>query len=222
MPTTPPPLQFSHQKGFEIETEHKNAIHELHGFGEKSNAQLMDRYKLGRSTIHRILDYETTTRARLTRTGRPSKLTDARMSEIIEYCSEKWDNRILDYNALIRELKLDCAASTLQKRLHQRGYFRCVTCQKPYLTAAQVIGRLLWAIIHIFWTKEWLKVLWSDEVTFLVGGEVSKGESDEEERGANAPNVYTAPVSSWWHDPSQRLGSNWIWLQESFAVRLWI
>jgi hypothetical protein len=63
MPTTPPPLQFSHQKGFEIETEHKNAIHELHGFGEKSNAQLMDRYKLGRSTIHRILDYETTTRA---------------------------------------------------------------------------------------------------------------------------------------------------------------
>ena len=170
MPTTPPPLQFDHKKGFEIETEHKNAIRELHGFGEKSTIQLMDRYKLGRSTIHRILDYKTTTRARPTRTGRPSKLTDARMSEIIEYCSEKWENRILDYDAIIRELKLDCASSTLQKRLHQRGYYRCVTCQKPYLTAAQVIGRLLWAITHIFWTKEWLKVLWSDEVTFLVGG----------------------------------------------------
>ena len=118
MPTTPPPLQFDHKKGFEIETEHKNAIRELHGFGEKSTIQLMDRYKLGRSTIHRILDYKTTTRARPTRTRRPSKLTDARMSEIIEYCSEKWENRILDYDAIIRELKLDCASSTLQKRLH--------------------------------------------------------------------------------------------------------
>jgi hypothetical protein len=49
-----------------------------------------------------------------------------------------------------------------------------VACQKPYLTIAQVISRLLWAIAHIFWTKEWLKVLWSDEVTFLVRGRTVK------------------------------------------------
>jgi transposase len=174
MPTTPPPLKFDHKKGFEIETEHKNAIRELHGFGEKSTEQLMERYKLGKSTIHRVLGYDTTKRARPTRTGRPPKLSDARMNEVIEYCSEKWENRILDYDAVIRELGLECAASTLQKRLHQKGYYRCVACQKPYLTAAQVIGRLLWAITHIFWTKEWLKVLWSDEVTFLVGGRSAK------------------------------------------------
>jgi hypothetical protein len=63
---------------------------------------------------------------------------------------------------------------TLERRLKQRSYFRCVACQKPYLTTAQVLGRLLWAIAHIFWTKEWLKVLWSDEVTFLVGGRTVK------------------------------------------------
>jgi transposase len=143
MPTTPPPPGFNHLPGFEIETEHKNAIRELYSFGKKTTPELMQRYKLGRSTIHRILDYETTTRARPTRTGRPAKLTDARMNEIIEYYSEKWENRILDYNTIIRELELDCAASTLQKRLHQRGYYRCVACQKPYLTAAQVISRLL-------------------------------------------------------------------------------
>jgi len=49
----------------------------------------------------------------------------------------------MDYQALIDELELDCSASTLQKRLYQRGYFRYVACQKPYLTAAQVLGRLL-------------------------------------------------------------------------------
>jgi hypothetical protein len=49
-----------------------------------------------------------------------------------------------------------------------------MACQKPYLTAAQVLARFLWAIAHIFWTKKWLKVLWSDEVIFLVRGRIVK------------------------------------------------
>jgi hypothetical protein len=72
------------------------------------------------------------------------------------------------------ELKLDCTPETLATRLKQKGYYRCVACQKPYLTPAQVLTRFLWAITHIFWTVEWLKVLWSDEVTFLVGGRTVK------------------------------------------------
>jgi len=80
----------------------------------------------------------------------------------------------LDYDQLVRELNLKCAPSTLRVRLHQRGYFRCTACQKPYLTGAQVISRFLWAMAHIFWTVEWLKVLWSDEVTFLIGGKSAK------------------------------------------------
>jgi hypothetical protein len=27
---------------------------------------------------------------------------------------------------------------------------------------------------YIFWHTEWLKVLWSDEVTFLIGGRTAK------------------------------------------------
>ena len=46
-------------------------------------------------------------RARLARTGRPQKLTDIQVDEIIEYCSENWEQRILDYEALVLELKLD-------------------------------------------------------------------------------------------------------------------
>jgi hypothetical protein len=72
------------------------------------------------------------------------------------------------------ELGLTCTPEALAIRLKQRGYYRCTACQKPYLTAAQVLAQFLWAIAHIFWTVEWLKVLWSDEVTFLVGGRIVK------------------------------------------------
>ena len=41
-------------------------------------------------------------------------------------------------------------------------------------------------------------------------GAVSEAESDKEERGTNIPDVYTALISLWGHNSSQRLGSNWV------------
>jgi transposase len=163
-----------HQKGFEILTKHKEAIRQLNGYAKIPIDRLMRRYKLGRTTVKQILAYDKPERARITRTGRPHKLSDQQVNDIIEYCSESWEHRILDYTLLHDELELTCSVKTLERRLKQRGYYRCVACQKPYLTAAQVIARLLWAIAHIFWHVEWLKVLWSDEVTFYVGGRTVK------------------------------------------------
>ena len=134
----------------------------------------MERYSLSKSTILHILGYPVPERKRLARTGRPKELSDARVDEIIEYLSDSWDNRVLNWVQLRDEMKLSCTLETLATRLKQHGYHRCVACQKPYLTPAQVLGRLLWAITHIFWHLEWLKVLWSDEVTFLVGGRTVK------------------------------------------------
>jgi transposase len=173
-PRTPSPLDYNHQRGFEIETQHKNAIRELHGFGGKSVEQLMARYRMGKTTVLQILGYPTTTRKRPTRTGRPKELKEERVTEIIEYLSECWENRVLNWLQLRDQFKLTVTPETLATRLKARGYFRCTACQKPYLTAAQVLARFLWAIAHIFWTVEWLKVLWSDEVTFLVGGRTVK------------------------------------------------
>jgi transposase len=174
MPPTTPPLQFDHQKGYEIETKHKEAIRRLHWRAKIPVRELADEYHLGQSEVYRILAYPAPGRARPGRKGPPQKLTDAQVNEIIEYCSESWEHRVLNYQILCAELDLACTPSTLQHRLHQRGYFRYTACQKPYLTASQVIARLLWAIAHIFWHEEWLKVLWSDEVTFLVGGRTCK------------------------------------------------
>jgi hypothetical protein len=134
----------------------------------------MVRYKLGDTTIRKILGYPAPERLRPNRKGPSFLLSNTKVDEIILYYAESWENRIMQWPKLREELGLKCSVETLERRLHARGYHRCIACQKPFLTLAQVKARFLWAITHIFWTVEWLKVLWSDEVTFLVGGRSAK------------------------------------------------
>jgi len=96
MAPSTPPLQFDHKPGFKIETGDKKAIRELYSFAKKSIPDLMSRYKLGYTTICRVLQYDRPERIRPTRIGRPAQLTDARVDEIIIYLSETWANRYLD------------------------------------------------------------------------------------------------------------------------------
>ena len=117
MPTTPP-LDFEHERGFEIPTKHKEAIRQLHWFAKILICQLETRYKLGNSTIRRILNYDALERTRPERVGLAQKLTDKKMDKVIKYCSENWNQRIIYYDVLIRELSLKCSTNTLQKRLH--------------------------------------------------------------------------------------------------------
>jgi hypothetical protein len=104
MPPATPPLEFDHQPGAEIPTKHKEAIRQLYGFAKVPVELLMTRYKLGRSTIEKVLRYDAPERTRITRTGRPSSLTDTQVDEIIEYASESWEHRVLDFTLLHDEL----------------------------------------------------------------------------------------------------------------------
>jgi hypothetical protein len=113
MAPSTPPLQFDHLPGQEIPTKHKEAIRQLYGFAKIPIWRLEKQYKLSYTTICRILTYDEPERARPSRIGRPQKLTDTKVNEIIEYCSENWEQRALNYEALVIELKLDCTASTL-------------------------------------------------------------------------------------------------------------
>jgi hypothetical protein len=97
MAPTTPPLDFDHEPGAQIPTKHKEAIRQLYGFAKILVEGLMAQYCLGKSTIIKILTYDTPERKRVTRTGRPSLLTDTQVDEIIEYCSESFAHRCLDY-----------------------------------------------------------------------------------------------------------------------------
>ena len=64
-------------------------------------------------TINQILEYEAPEQKRLYRVGKPKKLSNAQVDVIIKYCSKNYDQRCLDYEHLVLELKLDVIASTL-------------------------------------------------------------------------------------------------------------
>ena len=100
----------------------------MYGFAKVPIERLITQYKLEKSTIIKILEYDAPERTRISRTSRPSLLTDTQVDEIIEYLSESWDQRCLNYVSLHNELQLECSVETLDKRLKQRGYFRCVAC----------------------------------------------------------------------------------------------
>jgi hypothetical protein len=78
-------------------------------------------YKFQKKEIYRILECPVPERTRPTCIGRPQKLTDARMDKVIEYCSENWTNRVLNYASVITELKLDYKVSILQHRVYCQG-----------------------------------------------------------------------------------------------------
>jgi hypothetical protein len=117
MPPATPPLNFEHLLGQEIETKHKEAIRQLYSFAKILVELLITRYELLRSTIEKILQYDTLERTRITRTGKPSLLTDTQVDEIIKYASKTWEYRILDYTLLYNELKLEYTPKPLEIRL---------------------------------------------------------------------------------------------------------
>jgi transposase len=171
-PVTPP--MPDHILGHEILTKHKEAIRQLYKRAKFMPVHLAFMYSVGESTINRVLRYDQVERVRPNRKGAPHLLNDPQVNFIIEYLSETYRQRTLNWSNLHDELKLTCTPRTLERRLKQRGYFRCVACQKPYLNPDQVHNRFIWGIAHIFWHLEWRKVLWSDEVTFLIRGRTAK------------------------------------------------
>jgi hypothetical protein len=76
MTTTPPPLDFDHEKDFEISTKYKEAIRQLYWFGHVLVSILQVRYKLGKSLVRRILSYNYPERKRPNRTGLAYLLSD--------------------------------------------------------------------------------------------------------------------------------------------------
>jgi hypothetical protein len=60
-------------------------------------------------------------------------------------------------------------------------------------------------IAHIFWTVEWLKVLWLDEVIFQIGGRTAKQKVTRKKGERTCPTYiqhqfhcgHTIPVSTW-------------------------
>jgi hypothetical protein len=71
MAPTTPPLDFDYNPGYEIPMKYKEAIRKLYSFAKIPIKALMDRSKLGKSTIYYILAYDKPERTQPIRTRRP-------------------------------------------------------------------------------------------------------------------------------------------------------
>jgi hypothetical protein len=111
-----PTLVFNHLGGDAIPTKHKEALHQLYRFAKILIERLMAQYKLRKSTIIKILEYDAPECTRISRTGRPS-LNDTQVDQIIEYASESWEHRVLNFALLHDQLKLEYTVKTLEKGL---------------------------------------------------------------------------------------------------------
>jgi transposase len=160
--------------GEEIHTKHKEAMRQLHRQAQFGPSTLATRYNVHRSSVIKVLKYNKPERAREGRTGRPRILTNEEVHGIIEYIGEGWEHRALDWTQVHTKLKLECSTKTLERRLKEHGYYRCVACQKPYLTRRQAAIRWIWSFKVLFWSWQWFTILWSDEATFMIGGKSVK------------------------------------------------
>ncbi|RFU32986.1 hypothetical protein B7463_g3340, partial [Scytalidium lignicola] len=86
IPTTPP-LDFDHEKGYEIPTKHREAIRQLYSFAKIPIERLIEHYKLKHTTIVKILNYDKPEHARPNK-GFSDHLTNDEVDKVIKHVSK--------------------------------------------------------------------------------------------------------------------------------------
>ena len=104
--------------------------------------------------------------------GRPPKLTEEQIDDLIAWISSSARNRRIPYYKVVKEFYPDNSISVeaLRYALKKRGYKRYIALRKPPLTAKNKRERLQWALDHADWTiNQWKLILWSDETWVTAG-----------------------------------------------------
>ena len=109
------------------------------------------------------------------RSGRPPKLSNDQIDELIHFVRQSRATRQMSYLAIASHFEhWGASESSVRYALRSRGYTRCVALAKPPLTEDNKRIRLEWAKQHVNWTvDEWWTILWSDE-TWVTGGRHKK------------------------------------------------
>jgi transposase len=98
------------------------------------------------------------------RKGRPSKLNQEEVDEIIAWVCASKTNRRTPWVHIPIILELNVSYYCVRTALRNAGFSRRVARRKPPVSERNRQARLRWAIEHIEWTiEDWRKILWSDE-----------------------------------------------------------
>jgi hypothetical protein len=105
------------------------------------------------------------------RSGRPSKLTEVQVIELIEYIESSKGGRQTAWHKLPAALGWeDASYYCIRNTLRRLGSKRYVAWYKPPISEVNRVKRLTWAQEHVTWTQEqWAQILWSDETWVTPG-----------------------------------------------------
>ena len=83
--------------------------------------------------------------------GRPPKLTEDQVDEILEFISTSKQNRRMPYYRVVDVLNLDISRECLSNALNRRGYQHCIALRKPPVSEATRLKRIQFACDHVNW-----------------------------------------------------------------------
>ena len=157
----------------ELSTQKRAMIIGLHQSG-KSNRQIAKDLRIPRRTVdYNVKKFQVSNSfANKKRSGRPRNTTSTDDRYLV-ITSKR--NRRLTAPEITAHVNLNrdvpISVSTVKRRLQAAGLHGRIAVRKPLLRAVNKKKRLQWAKIHKDWTtKEWEKVLWSDESKFEIFG----------------------------------------------------
>lgn len=105
-------------------------------------------------------------------TGRPKKTTVKQDRILIKLSKEDPRKSAIQLLTELREkYQVNVSVDTVKRRLRSVGLYGRRPAKKPLISVKNRIARVQFANKHIKWTsKDWSKVLWSDESKFLLFG----------------------------------------------------
>jgi transposase len=166
---TPPPSENTRKS--EFHTPQKALIRgAVNAFGDVfTNREIFRRCGVNERTGYRMLAGQTRrNRGRLSRRGRPRKISENDLKRVEDYLQGHSHYQCLSWDQLGQELGIEASGRTIKNALNQIGYCKRTACRKRWLTHQAQEIRLQYARERDHWYNEWRQVYFSDEVHFQL------------------------------------------------------
>src|SRR5579862_118754 len=137
--------------------------------GGRSSREITDQVNRSQSTVSRIIrTYNYETFECRTKTRARCRKTSVHQDRILLRAAKANDDQT--FRDIIKISGLKVSNTTLQRRLKEVGFFSRIRRRKPVLKPSHIAARLRWAKKYANWTvKDWMKVIWSDESSIVLG-----------------------------------------------------
>lgn len=137
----------------------------------KSERQIAAIVEVGKSTAHDVITaYNTSQKTTVApRTGRQPILNERDTRQLVRTVKKNRKAAVEEITENFASgLNISVSKRTVQRVLHEQGFYGRAGVRKPLVSAKNRERRLKWCYERKSWRNEWDSVLWSDESRYLI------------------------------------------------------